>query len=57
MEGMRVRLVGTSTKIGDEEFFETSEIEPFKGRGGLMMHQGPPPQPMPPQLFSPMKEN
>lgn len=41
--GMRVRLVGTSTRVGDEDVFEMFEIAPFKGRGGMMMHDGPPP--------------
>lgn len=38
-EGMRIRLVGTTTQEGEGKIFETFEIKPFYGRGG-MMHQG-----------------
>lgn len=43
--GMRVRLVGTTTYVGNEEVFEMFEIAPFRGRGGMMMHT-PPRSPM-----------
>jgi hypothetical protein len=56
-EGMRVRLVGTSTKQGGEEFecFEAMEVSPFKGRGGMMRFENPPSGP-PPAPFPEMKE-
>jgi hypothetical protein len=55
--GMRVRVVGTTTQVGDEEVFEMLEMAPFRGRGGMMMKGNPPRPPMKEMMYQPVKEN
>lgn len=38
-EGMRVRLLGTTTIENGEEVFQCSTVEPFRGRGGMVTKQ------------------
>jgi len=52
-EGVRMRFIGTSTKNGDEDVFIVENVEPFRGRGGMMMQKGhlPPPEHFPPPNY------